>query len=198
MKHDIILSKNLQKKLQTFETLLKKWQKAINLVSQKSLADFWERHVLDSAQLFSFVSKDAKILVDMGSGAGFPGLILALMAQDVSHPLLVHLVESDTRKCAFLQECARQLDVPVIIHNCRLEDMPPMPADIITARALADINTLLYLSRAFWTPTTQALFLKGYRVQEELAVLPAGWTHACFPSQTNPSGVIVQIRKEVS
>ena len=198
VKHEIILSKELQKRLQTFEILLKKWQKAVNLVSNNSLKDVRKRHILDSAQLFAFVPKDAETLVDLGSGGGFPGLVLALMAHDASRSLHVHLVERDTRKCAFLQECARQLSVPVTIHNCRIEDMPALPADIITARALSDLPTLLRLSAAFWKDTTHALFLKGARVQEELARLPAGFTVQSIPSQTDPSGVIIDIRKEDS
>jgi len=198
VKQDVILSKELQKKLQTFETLLRKWQKAVNLVSNSSLKDFWSRHVLDSAQLFNFIPKEAETLIDLGSGGGFPGLVLALMAHDEGRSLRVHLVESDTRKCAFLQACARQLSVPITVHNCRIEDMPALSADIITARALSDLPTLLELSLPFWKKTTHALFLKGARVQEELAQLPAGWIVQSFPSQTDPSGVIIDIKKEGS
>ena len=152
--------------------------------------------VWEFTQLFPFVPEGAETLVDLGSGGGFPGLILALMAQDADRPLQIHLVESDTRKCAFLQESARQLSLPIIVHNCRIEDMTPLPADVITARALSDLPDLLKISAPFWTVTTQALFLKGARVQEELNRLPTGWVYQCFPSQTDPSGVIVQIKKE--
>ena len=196
MKQEIILSKNVQKKLQTFETLLKKWQKAVNLVSSKALDSLWNRHILDSAQLFARLPTDAKTLVDMGSGGGFPALILALMAQDSSRPLQVHMIESDTRKCAFLNECVRQFQLPAQVHNSRIEDMSPLPADVITARALADLKTLLTLSRPFWHADTCALFLKGAQVKDELAALSSEWAYRCFPSQTDPSGVIVEIRKE--
>lgn len=196
MKQNIKFSKTLHQKLQMFETLLKKWQKAVNLVSNNSLDNLWERHILDSAQLFAHIPEDAETLVDLGSGGGFPGLVLAFMAQDAGHALHVHLVESDTRKCAFLQEVCHQLAIPATIHHCRIEDMPAFPADVITARALSDLPTLLRLSRAFWKPSTHALFLKGSRVQDELARVPAGWTYQLLPSQTDPSGVIVDIRKE--
>ena len=196
VKQNINFSKNLQKKLQMFETLLKKWQKAVNLVSNNSLPCFWERHVLDSAQLFPLVPKTAETLVDLGSGGGFPGLVLALMAQDAGLSLQVHLVESDTRKCAFLQEVARQLSVPVQIHNCRIEALSPLSADVITARALSNLPTLLRISEPLWKNSTQGLFLKGARAQEELALLPKGWAFQTFPSQTDPSGVIINIRKE--
>ena len=198
VKHTINFSENLQKKLQIFETLLKKWQKAINLVSRNSLDNLRERHIQDSVQLFPLIPKEAETLIDMGSGAGFPGLILALMAQEEGFPLQVHLIESDSRKCAFLQECARQLNLSIKIHNCRIEDMPPLTADIITARALADLPTLLNLSQPFWQAHTQALFLKGARVQDELSALPKGWVCQCLPSQTDSSGVIVTIRKETA
>ena len=157
------VSRETLSRLKAFHGHLTKWQRAINLVAGGSLPDFWRRHVLDSAQLFDLAPADARIWVDLGSGAGFPGLILAILgAPDM------HLVESDQRKCAFLLEAARITETDVTVHNVRIEALEPLAADVITARALAPVPKLLDLASRHAKPGTVALFPKGEGVDKEL------------------------------
>lgn len=176
--------------LETYAALLRKWQKAINLVSRDSLSDLWRRHMLDSAQLHRLIPGSARVLVDLGSGAGFPGLVLAAMGVPE-----VHLVESDARKCTFLREAARGLGVRVQIHNSRSEEMPGMAADVVTARALAPLPDLLDLAERFLAPHTICLFLKGQGVDEELTRARERWnmTITRQSSASDPSGTILRL-----
>ena len=133
------VSRETLERLTIYADLLVKWQAKINLVGPETLADLWSRHMLDSAQLFPLIRPDAKRLVDLGSGAGFPGLVLGVMgAPDV------HLVESDARKCAFLREAARLTGTTVTIHNKRIEQVAPLGADVVTARALAPEHSVTH------------------------------------------------------
>ena len=177
-------------RLEAYAALLRKWQEAINLVSRDSLGDLWRRHMLDSAQLRPLVPDSARILVDLGSGAGFPGLVLAAMGVPE-----VHLIESDARKCAFLREVARALEVGVQIHNRRIEDMPSIAADLVTARALAPLADLLDLAERFLTPHSICLFLKGKGADGELTRAQESWnmTVTRRPSLSDPSGTILRL-----
>ncbi|MEK7802279.1 MAG: 16S rRNA (guanine(527)-N(7))-methyltransferase RsmG [Pseudomonadota bacterium] len=141
------LNPDLSGKLSIYKALLIKWSKAINLVSPSTLTDIDARHFNDSLQLLKFIPEDTKTLLDIGSGAGFPGLVLALARPDMS----VHLVESDQRKCSFLSAVSRETNIPVIINNARVEAVDKSIApNVITARALADLTTLLKLTEKFW------------------------------------------------
>jgi 16S rRNA (guanine527-N7)-methyltransferase len=161
--------------------LLTKWQKRINLVSGATLPEIWRRHVLDSAQLFPLAPPGARIWTDLGSGGGFPGLVLAaILAYD--HPermAQVHLVESDRRKAAFLRECARQMSVPVQVHAERIEDLAGWPSDVVTARACAGIGALLSYARPFLHKGTVLLFPKGKDYAAELTGLRKCGTFRC-------------------
>ncbi|SNB68745.1 16S rRNA m(7)G-527 methyltransferase [Arboricoccus pini] len=143
-------------KLDAYLSALGTWNKAINLVAASTLADAWRRHILDSAQLWRHRPAVLERLVDLGSGAGLPGLILAIMGAPE-----VHLVESDRRKAAFLRDTAARLDLPVHVHDRRIESMTPLAADLVTARALAPLDRLVVMARPFMTPTTRLLFLEG-------------------------------------
>ncbi|MGB1548687.1 MAG: 16S rRNA (guanine(527)-N(7))-methyltransferase RsmG, partial [Alphaproteobacteria bacterium] len=156
----------------------------------RSLADPWRRHFLDSAQLFPLLPKDTRSLVDLGSGAGFPGLVLGVLGVPE-----VHLVESDGRKCAFLREVARETGVSATIHIGRIEDLSPWPADVVTARALAPLDSLLSLALPFLDLGAAGLFLKGKSVFEELTEAKKSWKMAIkqFPSQSDPDGVILRL-----
>jgi 16S rRNA (guanine527-N7)-methyltransferase len=184
------VSRETLARLETYAALLRKWQKAINLVSRDSLGDLWRRHMLDSAQLLPLLPKNTRILVDLGSGAGFPGLVLAALGVPE-----VHLIESDARKCAFLREAARGLGVAVQIRNCRVEEMPAMAADAVTARALAPLPDLLDLAERFLGSHTICLFLKGKGVDEELTRAGERWsmTLARQSSASDPSGTILRL-----
>ena len=176
--------------LEAYLAMLEKWQKSINLVSRNSLKDAWRRHMLDSAQLHPLLPNHA-VIVDLGSGAGFPGLVLAIMGN--CH---VHLIESDARKCAFLAEAARAAGADnVTIHNARAEEMEPFAADVVTARALAPLDTLLGYAQPFVKPSTTCLFLKGEKAEQELTESLKNWTMTTseIQSQSDPSGKILKI-----
>ena len=130
-------------KLDIYADLLEKWQNSINLVSNSTLASLWERHILDSAQLLSYLPKQPVKILDCGSGAGLPAVILALLTDHQ-----IEMAESDTRKCAFMQTALRETGAKAVIHNERLESLPFLDADIITARAFASIDKILHLTSA--------------------------------------------------
>lgn len=158
------VSRETLDKLDAYAKLLEKWQKRINLVSKTTIPDLWTRHFLDSAQLLRALPPGANTLVDMGSGAGFPGLILAVFGVPD-----VHLIESDTRKVAFLREAARVTGTDVTLHNARIESVAPFPADVVTARALAPIRRLLDYAHPFLAEKGGfSIFPKGRRYKEEL------------------------------
>lgn len=178
-------------KLATYAALLTKWQNAINLVGPGTMGDVWRRHMLDSAQLFPLLPKGAGTLVDLGSGAGFPGLVLAMMGVPD-----VHLVESDHRKAAFLSHVSRETNTDVTVHTQRIETMPPMVADVITARALAPLPKLLGLAERFVGPDTVCLLLKGQDVDSELTETTKSMNMEVerMPSLTASSATILRLR----
>jgi 16S rRNA (guanine527-N7)-methyltransferase len=161
--------------LKTYVSLLERWQKQINLVSTSTLADVWNRHILDSAQLYPLIPVDAKKVIDIGSGAGFPGLVLALYFKHYGGPE-VHLVESDSRKCFFLTEVSRQTKACVVVHTSRSEAISDLKGDVITARALAPLRKLIKISRNFDEGDATYIFLKGEKAREELTDARKEWT----------------------
>ena len=162
-------SEKTKEKFKIYEETLKKWQKKINLVSPTTLSDIINRHIMDSAQLAPLIIGRHKKILDMGSGAGFPGLVLAILNQNEGRgDWNVHLVESDARKCAFIQEVARLTNTKIYLHNCRIESLTDFKADVITARALKEVKTLIEYAVPFLLPGTHCLFLKGKNVDLEL------------------------------
>ncbi len=151
-------------------SLLTKWQKAINLVGPKTLADPWRRHILDSAQIAA-ICGSTKTVADLGSGAGLPGLIIALLT---GAP--VTLVESDQRKATFLREAARETGTKVDVKTARIEEVPPLAADIVTARALAPLPKLLPWVSRHLKPEGKAVLLKGSEAEQELTLAAKNWT----------------------
>ena len=184
------VSRETLERLAVYESLLRKWQKTINLVGPKTLDDAWNRHFLDSAQLHPLLPESAKVLVDLGSGAGFPGLVLAIMGVPE-----VHLIESDVRKGAFLREAARATGAPVTVHSKRIEAVQGLEADVLTARALAPLSDLLEWGARFLRPGGTALFLKGQNVEDELTATTKYWKMHTerFNSVTDPSGSILRL-----
>jgi 16S rRNA (guanine527-N7)-methyltransferase len=170
--------------------LLRCWQPRINLVAASTLEDPWRRHVLDSGQLFRLLPPGARRLIDLGAGAGFPGLVLAIMGVPE-----VHLVEADRRKAAFLREAARVAGVPVTLHAVRAERLPPEAFDVVTARALAPLPRLLALAAPFMGPGGVALFPKGAGAEGELTEALKAWHMDVrrFPSLSDPSGVVLEL-----
>ena len=188
------LSSDKREKLEHYVALLKKWQKSINLVSTATLDDVWQRHILDSAQLSSYIPENACIM-DMGSGAGFPGLVLAIIRSD----LKVTLIESDGRKCAFLRTVSRETSTATNIVNQRIESISPddYRCDVITARALAPLKDLLDYTLSFHKNNKNifCLFLKGENAEKELE--EAQKIHnlmvETFPGQAGNGGTILKI-----
>jgi 16S rRNA (guanine527-N7)-methyltransferase len=175
-------------RLDAYAGLLRNWSARINLVASSTLADPWRRHFLDSAQLFPLIPAGADSLVDLGSGAGFPGLVLAIMGIPG-----VELVESDARKCAFLREAARVAAAAVTIRNARIEAVPSRPVAVVTARGCASLDRLLSYSQRFIGPGTVCLFAKGEQAGQELAVATQQWNFdvTSHPSRTDPRGVVL-------
>ena len=178
-------------RFETYAELLTRWQKKINLVSDSTLKDLWKRHFLDSAQIFDLTPPTPQGWLDLGSGAGFPGLVLYMLG---AKPLT--LVESDSRKAAFLAEAARAMGSDAKIVNRRVEALEPWPVDVITARAFAPLPRLLHLARAFITPSTTLLLLKGEDVEAELTEASKSWSMQVerFASRSDPRGVVLRLR----
>ena len=172
--------------------MLVRWSARINLVGNTTLGDLWRRHFLDSAQLLPYVPAGAQSLVDLGSGAGFPGLVLA-----ISGVPGVELIEADSRKCAFLREAARIAGASVTIRNARIEAVPPHVADVVTARGVAPLDRLLVLAQRFIGPDTVCLFPKGERAAQELTAARQAWTMdaTCHDSRSDSRGVILCLRR---
>jgi 16S rRNA (guanine527-N7)-methyltransferase len=179
--------------LEAYAALLRKWQKAINLVSSATLDDLWRRHFWDSAQLLPLLPELARTLADLGSGGGFPGLVLAAMRPN----LAVTLHEATTKKCLFLKAAADRMGLKVEITNARLEDSLARLFDVVTARALAPLPQLLAYAQKFAAPNGVCLFLKGQNLGVELTEASKYWSMKVseVPSQTDPSGAIVVIRE---
>lgn len=201
--HVFPVSRETREKLETYVDLLKRWQKTINLVAPATLNHTWHRHMADSAQLLALAPGDARAWVDLGSGGGFPGLVLGIMLGERSGARMT-LVESDSRKAAFLREVARTVSAPVDIVCGRIENAATQfslaSVDVVTARALAPLPRLLGLCRPLFGSTTIALLLKGRDAEVELAEAHAEWSSTwpfaadLVPSRTDKEGRIVVVR----
>jgi 16S rRNA (guanine527-N7)-methyltransferase len=163
------VSRETTARLETYLALLTRWQKSVNLVGRSTLADPWRRHIWDSAQLHPLIPTGATV-VDLGSGAGFPGLVLAILGGP-----RVRLVEADQRKAAFLREAARLTETDVDVDVGRAEALDPITADVVTARALASVAELVNLAWRWLKPGGFCLFLKGRQADDELAVAHRHW-----------------------
>lgn len=181
--------------LRLYHDLLLKWQAKINLISPGTVKDAWSRHFEDSLQLIPLIPAEASTLYDIGSGAGFPGLVLAISCPQIA----VTLIESDAKKCAFLSAVSRETGVGVAVKNSRIEVAYALPVpDIITARALASLTELLVLISpwAAQNPSLTALFPKGERWAEEVEqARAAGWNfdYEAFPSVTERYARILKL-----
>lgn len=184
------VSRETLDRLKRYLECLERWQPRINLVGRATLADPWRRHMLDSAQLVRHLRAQDRVITDLGSGAGFPGMVLAIMGARG-----VHLIESSRRKCAFLEEVARAVGADVTIHPARIGEIDPFGASVITARALAPLDELLDIASPFITKHSILLFLKGRTVKEELTRAQKAWTMRLteIPSQTDSEGVILSL-----
>lgn len=186
-------------KLESYVELLKKWQKSINLVSTASLSEVWERHILDCAQLINYIPSESRKIIDFGSGAGLPILILAIMLESRNNkvPYELHAIESDSRKVAFMREAVKNCGLSVNIHNCRIEQLAPFKADIITARAFAPLSDLLTYVYPFITKDSVCLFLKGQNIDTEIEKANKKWLMELELQQSlsDENGKVVIIKK---
>lgn len=193
------VSRETLERLQTYETLLRRWQKTINLVGPGTLDHIWLRHFADSAQILELAPAGARRWLDLGSGAGFPGLVVAILLAE-REGVHVTLLESDTRKAAFLGEVGRHTGVPVDIYPERIEKAATQykvgPVDVITARGLAPMPRLLELAAPYFSDSTVGLFLKGREAQAELDEARQKWNFSAElrPSQTDNDSQIIVIR----
>ena len=185
------VSRETFEKLVLYSELLVKWQSKINLVGKNTVSDLWCRHMLDSIQIIKRIPKEANIITDFGSGAGFPGLVLAIVCEKT-----VHLIEASKKKSAFLREAARITQAPVVLHEGRVEEQEAWPSDVITARAVAPLSRLIVYAKPFVKKNTICLFLKGAHVEEELTEAKKTWKMKVKRHQsiTHPKGVILFIK----
>ncbi|WP_055038979.1 16S rRNA (guanine(527)-N(7))-methyltransferase RsmG [Blastochloris viridis] len=191
------VSREIAERLDRFVALLRKWQPAQNLVAASTLPTLWTRHIADSLQLADSLPGDS--VVDLGSGAGFPGLVLAVALAE-RPGARVHLVESNQRKAAFLREAARVTGAPATVHAARIEAVLaaiPTPVAAVTARALAPLADLVALSYPLLKSGAVGLFLKGQDVERELTETSKSWTLEVVttPSHTDPGGRIVRVNR---
>ncbi len=210
MKQNQLFSEKTEQDLKKYDEILKKWQKSINLVSKNTLENSWQRHFIDSAQLYPLIPHEASILVDMGSGAGFPGLVIAVIDSNPENrekrnpqnqnnvsPLLIHLIESDTKKTLFLKEVIRQLNLKnVIVHTQRIESVNDIKADVITARALSALPQLLQWAQPFQKENTTCLFLKGEKVEDEILKVKHQLHIEKIQSISDQNGTILKIKEK--
>lgn len=176
--------------------LVSKWNPAINLVSASSLKDGWNRHILDSAQLLLHSGNITGRWVDIGSGAGFPGLVVAILLAQTTRRVQITLVESDRRKATFLSIAARELGVAVDVISDRIEALADLNAQVVSARAFAPLNKLLGDVQRHLAPDGMCLFLKGQAHEAELTEARKHWIFTCntLPSRTDDHAVVLQIQ----
>jgi 16S rRNA (guanine527-N7)-methyltransferase len=184
------VSRETLARLEAFSDLLLRWNARINLISQSDVPLLWERHVEDSLQLASLIPTGTQRAIDLGSGAGFPGLILC-----IATCIPFDLIESDQRKAAFLREAARLTQAPARIHACRIEAATIEPAPLVTARALAPLPKLLALAAPILAEDGTCIFPKSEKADQEIADASAAWTMQIerHISRTDRSGVILRI-----
>jgi 16S rRNA (guanine527-N7)-methyltransferase len=193
----VSVSRETQDKLDAFVDLLFTWQRTTNLIAPSTASEIWTRHIADSAQLLELASPTARVWVDIGSGGGLPGLIIAC---GLAPPAVVHLVESNAKKAAFLREAVRITGAPAQVHARRIEDFAQEfqgSADVVTARAVAPLATLLGYVEPFVKKGAQALLLKGQDVAGELTAAAKYWRIEAdlVPSKTDSKARIVVVRK---
>ena len=191
------VSRETEERLITYVSLLAKWQVKINLVSGNTLKEVWVRHILDSAQILPLTGQATTKIMDIGSGAGLPGMIIAILRAgqfgETAEPVI--MVESDQRKCAFLATAMRECGVKVVIKNKRLEELDPIAPDVITARALASVEKLLKWTERQHHRQLKCVFLKGAKLDEELTCLSdyPNIIAERIPSITSDDGVVLTL-----
>jgi 16S rRNA (guanine527-N7)-methyltransferase len=195
------VSRETYDRLAKLVALVAKWQKAENLVAPGTLPEIWTRHVADSAQLLPLFP-GSRHWLDLGSGGGFPGLVVAILLAERGGECAVHLVESNTRKCAFLRTAARETGAPAVVHPGRIETILAewsAPVDVVTARALAPLPVLLDLAGHLISPTRRGAFLKGVDFQREIDEASQSWDLdlVLHRSRISEGSVILEVTRAV-
>ncbi|WP_299780000.1 16S rRNA (guanine(527)-N(7))-methyltransferase RsmG [uncultured Roseobacter sp.] len=193
---DLNVSRETLDRLSCFHDLLTKWNPKINLVSKASLAEVWDRHIRDSAQMYP-LADTCRNWVDMGSGGGLPGLVITIIARELNPDLHVTMIESDMRKATFLRTVIRELGLTATVLTSRIEQTDPLDADVLSARALADLSSLLSFADHHLNPNGHALFFKGETWQKEVDEARKAWSFdlVSHTSKTNPNAAILEVRE---
>jgi 16S rRNA (guanine527-N7)-methyltransferase len=189
------VSRETLERLDIYADLLRKWNPSINLVAKSTLGQLWERHFFDSAQILEVSELREGRWVDLGTGGGFPGLIVAILAANERAGISVTCIESDLRKAVFLQTVIRELGIEATVLSDRIEDIPPLSADVVSARALAPLPQLLGYAERHLAENGKAIFLKGAKVAREMKEALETWSFELdtYPSKTDPEASILKI-----
>jgi len=190
------LSPDKVKQLTDFVEILAEWNAKMNLVSKNSFADIWSRHILDSLQLIDYIPHKAKSIVDIGSGAGFPAVVLAIAAQDKLSEIKISMVESITKKTVYLNDVIKRLNLKNInVLNSRVENTVFKSVDVVTARAVAALDILLSYQNKIGTDKTIGVYLKGQSYEQEIANAEKNWFFDCEVKQNkyNEGGVVLLV-----
>lgn len=189
------VSRETMEKLEAFVLLVQKWTPKINLISMASLPHIWDRHIVDSAQIYKH-SPDNGVWLDIGSGGGFPGVVVSILSQGAGRDHEFTFIESDQRKCAFLRTAARELSLDYTTISKRIEAVAPMTADILSARALTDLDGLLDFAQLHLKPSGVALFPKGESWKKEHEKAQERWSYheEIITSVTNPAAAVLKIK----
>ncbi len=182
--------------LETFRAILETWNARMNLVGPSAMTQFWGRHAFDSAQLLA-LGANRRVWADLGAGAGFPGIVLAILLKSMPGAT-VHLIDSQAKRTRFLREVVEELSLPAVVHTSRAEELtPPEGLEVVTARAFAPMSKLLQFAHPYLRSGVTGLFLKGRDVENELATARQTWDFqsTLHPSLSDPSGRIVQIER---
>ncbi len=190
------VSRETYERLETFAELLMKWNPRINLVAKSTIGSLWERHIRDSLQLLQLLDVPAPIWADLGSGGGFPGLVVAIIAAETGNPATTTLVESDQRKATFLRTVLRETGVSATVIVERIEEVSPLQANVLSARALADLGTLFGFAERHLAAGGTCFFQKGKNWKSEVQSAHSLWqfSYDAIPSETESEAVVLKIK----
>ncbi|QJF49729.1 16S rRNA (guanine(527)-N(7))-methyltransferase RsmG [Roseobacter ponti] len=193
---DIDVSRETSERLAAFHDLVLKWNPRINLISKSSAPDLWNRHIWDSAQAYP-LGGDWRTWLDIGSGGGFPAVIIAVLAKERNSAGHIIMIESDQRKAAFLRTVIRELNLSASVQVSRVEAAAPVGADVISARALADLTELIGYAERHLNPEGRAVFFKGETWEKEVARAQETWSFSItsHKSKTNPAAAVLEIKE---
>jgi 16S rRNA (guanine527-N7)-methyltransferase len=189
------VSRETLERLEDYEHLIRKWNPTINLVSKASLGDLWQRHIVDSAQIFPLFPMDARRCVDIGSGGGLPGIVLAVISSEMAPERRFTLVEADQRKATFLRQAVRSMGLKVEVVSSRIETLSPLDAEVLTARALAPLSRLMVVAQKHVGVGGVCIFPKGETYLQEIDAARKEFTFECEITQslTDPKGAILKV-----